>query len=283
VSAPTFDLQSHSICSDGALTPADVVALAHAAGVELLALTDHDTVSGVDEALAAARELGMRLVPAVELSAVDLEREDVHILGYGLDHRVPALVDALEDFRADRVARAIRMADALRGLGLQLEVPDRGGDPIGRPHLARAAFEHPANAARIAAEGLETPSQLLEAYLVPGAPAYQRRTRPAVPEAIELIQAAGGVAVWAHPFWDLDHDAEVLETVDRFAALGIDGAEAFYVTHTREQTLLVADRCAELGLLTTGSSDFHAPDHPLFHAFRAFDLHGREPALGPVA
>src|SRR6202040_4231154 len=114
----TFDLQSHSICSDGALAPADVVALAHAAGVELLALTDHDTVSGVDEALAAARELGMRLVPAVELSAVDLEREDVHILGYGLDHRVPALVDALEDFRADRVARAIRMADALRGLGL---------------------------------------------------------------------------------------------------------------------------------------------------------------------
>jgi predicted metal-dependent phosphoesterase TrpH len=75
----------------------------------------------------------------------------------------------------------------------------------------------------------------------------------------------------------------VLETIDRFAALGVDGVEAFYVTHTREQTLLVADRCAELGLLTTGSSDFHGPDHPLFHAFRAFDLHGREPVLGPIA
>jgi predicted metal-dependent phosphoesterase TrpH len=283
MSAPTFDLQSHSVFSDGSLAPAAVVAGAHAVGVELLALTDHDTVAGVDEALAAARELGLRLVPAAELSAVDLDREDVHILGYGIDHRVPALADALEDFRADRAARAIRMADALRGLGLQLEIPDRGGDPIGRPHLARATFEHPANAARIAAEGLESPSQLLEAYLVPGAPAYSPRTRPIVSEAIELIHAAGGVAVWAHPFWDLDHDAEVLETVDRFAALGVDGVEAFYITHTRGQTLLVADRCTELGLLTTGSSDFHGPDHPLFHAFRAFDLHGREPVLGPIA
>jgi predicted metal-dependent phosphoesterase TrpH len=283
VSAPAFDLQSHSICSDGSLAPAAVVARAHAAGVELLALTDHDTVAGVDQALAAAREHGLRLVPAAELSAVDLEREDVHVLGYDLDHHVPALVDALEDFRADRAARAIRMADALRGLGLQLDIPDRGGDPIGRPHLARAAFEHPANAARVAAEGLESPSQLLEAYLVPGAPAYRRRTRPTVADAIDLIHAAGGVAVWAHPFWDLDHDAEVLETIDRFAALGVDGVEAFYVTHTREQTLLVADRCVELGLLTTGSSDFHGPEHPLFHAFRAFDLHGREPVLGPIA
>ena len=281
--AQAFDLQSHSTCSDGALAPADVVALAHAAGVELLALTDHDTVDGVDEALDAARALGVRLVPAAELSALDGEREDVHVLGYGLDHRAPVLTDALADFRADRAARAGRMADALREAGLALELPDRGGAPVGRPHLAQAVVDEPANAARLRAEGLVTASDVLEAYLLPGRPGYRRRTRPTVAEAIDVIHAAGGVAVWAHPFWDLADDAEVLATIDRFAAVGLDGVEAFYATHTCAQARLVADRCAELGLLTTGSADFHGPDHPLLNAFGAFDLCGREPRLGPIA
>ena len=97
------------------------------------------------------------------------------------------------------------------------------------------------------------------------------------------MHAAGGVAVWAHPFWDVEEPAAVLSTIDRFAALGLDGVEAFYVTHTAEQTRLVAGRCAELGLLTTGSADFHGPGHPLFSRFRAFELHGIEPRLGPLA
>src|SRR6185295_2906464 len=107
--APTFDLQSHSTCSDGALAPRAVVAAAAAAGVELLALSDHDTVDGIDEALEAAAAHGLGLVPAAELSAIDGEREDLHVLGYGLDHRSDALLDALEGFRADRAARAHRM------------------------------------------------------------------------------------------------------------------------------------------------------------------------------
>jgi predicted metal-dependent phosphoesterase TrpH len=89
--------------------------------------------------------------------------------------------------------------------------------------------------------------------------------------------------VWAHPFWDIDADPEVLDSIDRFQADGLDGVEAFYITHTREQTELLADRCAERGMLTTGSADFHGPDHPRFHAFRAFELFGREPNLGPIA
>src|SRR3954469_6275784 len=112
--APTFDLQSHSTCSDGALAPRAVVAAAAAAGVELLALSDHDTVDGGDEALEAASAQGLRLVPAAELSAIDGEREDLHVLGYGLDHRSAALLDALAGFRADREAPAHRTADALR-------------------------------------------------------------------------------------------------------------------------------------------------------------------------
>jgi predicted metal-dependent phosphoesterase TrpH len=279
---PTFDLQSHSTCSDGALPPRAVVAAAAAAGVELLALSDHDTVDGVDEALEAAAAHGLGVVPAAELSAIDGEREDLHVLGYGLDHRSGALLETLARFRADRGARARRMADALRDAGLELDFPDRGERPVGRPHLAQAAFEHPANSMRLREEEIVNFSQLLEAYLIPGAPAYRRRTTPTVPEAIDAIHAAGGVAVWAHPFWDVDAGEEVLALIDRFAAEGLDGVEAFYVTHTEPQTRMVAEHCAARGLLTTGSADFHGPDHPRFNAFRAFDLHGLDPNLGPI-
>jgi predicted metal-dependent phosphoesterase TrpH len=106
---------------------------------------------------------------------------------------------------------------------------------------------------------------------------------PSVAEAVGLIHDAGGVAVWAHPFWDLADPGEVLATLERFAALGMDGVEAFYVTHTEEQTRLLAARAQELGLLTTGSADFHGPGHAQFSSFGAFDLHGLEPRLGPIA
>jgi len=259
-----------------------VITAAHAAGVELLALTDHDTVDGVDEALEAAAARGLGLVAATELSAIDGEREDLHVLGYGIDHRSGALLDALARFRADRERRAHRMADALREAGLELEFPDRGGAPVGRPHLAQAAFEHPANRMRLEQENLVNFSQLLEAYLIPGRPAYRRRTMPTVSEAIGTIHAAGGVAVWAHPFWDVDAGDDVVRLIDGFVAEGLDGVEAFYITHTEEQTRLAAAHCAERGLLTTGSADFHGPDHPRFHAFRAFDLFGMEADLGPI-
>jgi len=87
--------------------------------------------------------------------------------------------------------------------------------------------------------------------------------------------------VWAHPFWDLEADTAVLDAIDRFAAMGLDGVEAFYVTHTEAQTRLVAAHCAARGLLRTGSSDFHGPGHPRFNRFRAFELHGLEPDFGP--
>ncbi|HEU4978736.1 MAG TPA: PHP domain-containing protein [Solirubrobacteraceae bacterium] len=277
-----FDLQSHSTVSDGVLPPAEVVARAAAAGIELLALTDHDAVDGVDEALEAAREHGVRLVPAAELSTVDGEHEDLHVVGYCLEHRDPALLEALREFRADREARVGRMAQALRELGLAVEMPDRGGRPIGRPHLAAAAHAEPANRARLEAEGLRTPTDLLVAYLIPGAPAYRRRTTPTVAEAIALIHDTGGVAVWAHPFWDVDRDEEALEAIERFAQAGLDGVEAFYITHTQEQTELLARVCAERGLLSTGSADFHGPEHPHFHAFGAFETYGLEPELGPI-
>jgi len=282
---PTFDLQCHSTCSDGSLEPAAVVATAARAGVRLLALTDHDTVDGVDEALAAAREHGIALVPAVELSTVDEGGEDFHVLGYGIDHADAALARALVRWREDRAGRIERMAARLCDLGLR---PDRAvlderlaaGRPVGRPHLAAAAIA--ANRARLEPAGLADPSAFLEAYLVAGCPAYSRRETPTVPEAIDAIHAAGGVAVWAHPFFDLWSPREVRETLERFRAAGLDGVEAFYATHDREQTLLLTGLAGDLGLLTTGSADFHAPDHRNFNRFRAFQLHGVEPNLGPI-
>jgi hypothetical protein len=279
---PTFDLQAHSTRSDGALEPAEVVARAAAAGVERLALTDHDTVAGVPEALAAARRHGVALSPAAELSAVHGGHEDLHVLGYELDPADKGLEAALEDFRADRGRRIRAMAGRLRELGFAFDDAALARESVGRPHLATAVLEHPGNAGRLRDEGIDGRDALFPAYLVPGAPAYVPRSRPTVPEAIAVIHAAGGVAVWAHPFWDVDDPREALATLDAFVADGLDGVEAFYTTHSERQTRLLYEAAVERELLATGSSDFHAPDHERFHAFRSFALYGLEPRLGPI-
>lgn len=291
--APAFDLQSHSFASDGELEPAEVVRLAAEAGVELLALSDHDTVEGVDAAIEAGRRHGVRVVPAVELSAVDGGHEDLHVLGYLIDHRDARLAGRLADARADRVQRIERMAAGLAdaGLGLDHGLLDdvrEAGRPVGRPHLARAAIAAPGSVAPLARAGIDPAApdavgRVIERWLVPGAPAYVPRTRPSVETAIEWIHDAGGLAVWAHPFWNLARPQDVTVALERYAAAGLDGVEAFYPWHDAEQTALLADRGEALGLLTTGSTDFHGPGRAEFAAFRGFSLHGREPRLGPIA
>jgi predicted metal-dependent phosphoesterase TrpH len=287
---PRFDLQAHSTHSDGELPAAEVVARAAGAGVELLALSDHDTISGVSEALAAGPPNGVRVVPAVEISAVDSDAavpRELHVLGYEIDHDGPLLAQRLETFLADREQRTLRMAHALRELGFELdqrEIDERvaRGQPIGRPHLAQAVLSAPANAARLQQEQIGDIGELIRGYLIEGRPAFRLRETPTVAEALDAIHEAGGVAVWAHPFWDISDADEVLDSVARFAALGIDGVEAFYITHTREQTQLLAGRCAELSLLSTGSSDFHGPENPTFSRFLAFDTYGLQPQLGRI-
>ena len=285
---PTFDLQSHSSWSDGELPPAGVVGAAASAGVELLALTDHDSVDGVDEALASGEAHGLKVVAGAELSALDGTREDLHVCAYLVDHHAPAFLATLHEFRADRNARGARMLAALAECGWALartavDARAAGGAPVGRPHLARAVWDHPGNRDRLEAERLTDAGAVLEAYLLPGAPAYRRRTTPTVQEAIGAIHDAGGLAVWAHPFWDLDEDTAVLDAVDRFASMGLDGVECFYVTHTEAQTRLVTGHCERRGLLTTGSADFHGPGHRRFSAFRAFDTYDLTPRLGAIA
>lgn len=289
---PSFDLQSHSTRSDGALEPAAVVAAAAAAGVQLLALTDHDTLAGVAEALQAGREQGVSVVPAIEISSIDDGGKDgkareLHILGYAIDHTDPQLLRTLEGFLADREQRTLRMAENLRQAGFQLDTSAidtrvSAGEPIGRPHLAEAVLGHPGNAQRLSEEEIDDIGSLIRGYLIEGKPAFSLRVTPTVTEAIEAIHAAGGVAIWAHPFWDVEDPEEVLAMIERFRALSIDGVEAFYVTHTREQTELLAARCDELGLLSTGSADFHGPENRLFSRFLAFETYGLTPNLGSI-
>jgi predicted metal-dependent phosphoesterase TrpH len=124
---------------------------------------------------------------------------------------------------------------------------------------------------------------LIRAYLIEGRPAFALRQTPTVAQSIETIHAAGGVAVWAHPFWDISEPAEVLSSIERFDALGIDGVEAFYITHTEEQTRLLHGDCQRRGLLSTGSADFHGPENPTFSRFLAFETYDLAPNLGPIA
>jgi predicted metal-dependent phosphoesterase TrpH len=288
-----FDLQSHSTCSDGAFGPAEVVAAAARAGVSLLALTDHDTLAGVPEALSAGAEHGVGVVPAIEISAIDGGGEggvarELHILGYLVDHTDATFASTLAEFLTDRERRTLRMADILRELGIELDERElsarvSAGEPIGRPHLAAAALEHPANEHRLRDERIGDVGSFIRAYLIEGRPAFCLRTTPTVEQAVEAIHAAGGVAIWAHPFWDLSDPVQALDTIRRFRALGMDGVEAFYVTHTREQTELLANRCTELDMLSTGSADFHGPENRLFSRFLAFETYGLEPNLGPIA
>lgn len=288
-----FDLQSHSTRSDGTLEPAAVVEAAARAGVQLLALSDHDTPAGVGEAIEAGEREGVVIVPAVEISAIDHGGErgtprELHILGYLVDHADPGFNARLDEFLGDREQRTLRMASALRELGIQLHesiISERiaAGRPIGRPHLAKAALEHPANAGRLRHEQIDDVGSFIRAYLIEGRPAFRLRETPTVAQAVDTIHQARGVAIWAHPFWDVSDSGEALAMVERFHGLGMDGVEAFYITHTREQTELLARRCAQLGLLTTGSADFHGPDNEQFCRFMAFDTYGIEPQLGPIA
>jgi 3',5'-nucleoside bisphosphate phosphatase len=288
MSAPTFDLQSHSLHSDGELPPAEVVANAAAAGVRLLALSDHDSVAGVAEALAAADEHGIKLVTATEISIIDKAGPDLHMCGYGIDIGDEPLLELLARSRGDREARAQRMTDKLEALGWKvdhamLQARLDAGKTVGRPHIAQAVVGHPDNRQRLVADGLDEPTAFLVAYLIEGKPGFSDREGPTAQEAIELIHGAGGVAVWAHPFWDIPEEQDVEATLKRFVALGLDGVEAFYTSFTREQTEFLVALCRKLGLITTGSSDYHGPGHRQFTQFLEFDTYGLDVNLGPIA
>jgi predicted metal-dependent phosphoesterase TrpH len=265
-----IELQSHSTVSDGQLAPAQVAEEAAKAGVTTLALSDHDAIAGVAEAAAAAERLGIELVPAIEMSAVHEFAEDLHVCGYWVD--LGRIAPACERAQHERVTRAGEIIENLRREGFDIHLEDavrEAGDAlsIGRPHIARAA----------GASGDLGP--FFEEYLVPGAKAFVPRRWPTAEQAVAAIKAAGGVAVVAHPYWDISEPAEVDELI---RALDVDGVETFYPTHSREQTEHLLELCDELGLIPTASSDYHGPTHKTFSRFGAYDTYGlAEPVVPP--
>ena len=262
-----IDLQSHSIVSDGELPPADVARFAAAAGVATMSLTDHDAIAGVAEATAAAEEAGIENVPAVEMSCVHKYSDDLHVLGYWID--IEKMAPACERAQQERVTRAEEIISRLRKHGFSLTLDDaitQAGDAVsvGRPHIARAAGAG------------DNMGPFFEEYLVPGAKAFVARSWPTAEEAVELIHAAGGAAVVAHPFWDVSAPDQVDDLVESLAAsVRLEGVETFYPSHDASQTRHCLELCRRLGLSATGSSDFHGPDHKTFSrfgAYQTFDL-----------
>ncbi len=265
-----IELQSHSTVSDGQLPPAGVVEEAAKAGVTTLALTDHDGVAGVPAAAEAAERLGIELVPAIEMSCVHPYAEDLHICGYWVDLEVMAPI--CERAQRERRTRAGEIIENLRREGFELTLEDAireagDADSIGRPHIAKAA----------GATGDLGP--FFEEYLVPGAKAFVPRRWPDATQAIELIRGAGGVAVIAHPYWDISDPGEV---EDLIRSLSPDGVETFYPPHTEEQTAHLLRLCRELGLVATASSDYHGPTHKTFSKFGDYETYGLgEPEVPP--
>jgi predicted metal-dependent phosphoesterase TrpH len=244
-----IDLHTHSLASDGELTPSDVAARARAAGVAVWGLCDHDTVAGLVEARAAAEVQGIRFVAGIELSTF-LGAKEIHVLGHFVDPAHPSMRE-FEDFLAEhRRGRMQRIVERLAALGVRIRPEDvekfSGGKTIGRPHVARAVVEAGAAA---------TVKEAFDRYLGEGRPAYVGRYRLEAAEAVRLVRGAGGTATVAHP------GVSRLERHDlaQLRAAGMDGLEVHHADHVpsqREKYLRIAD---ELGLVPTAGSDYHGP------------------------
>lgn len=250
------DLHLHSTCSDGVHAPEEVVRLAAGAGLAAISLCDHDNVDGTDAAFAAGRRFGVEVVAGVELSTVWEDFSDLHLLGYGFDHRHPQLAASLAEFRAFRESRNERIVERinerLAGEGrapIAFEkVLNRAGGTIGRPHIARELIE---------AGHVKTTEEAFQRYLVPCNVA--KRFFP-LGEAIDLVHHAGGVAVLAHPPF-VTGDRRVLERLlDAFVELGLDGVEAWNSGASRHDIEWYITLARRRGLVVTGGSDFHGTE-----------------------
>jgi predicted metal-dependent phosphoesterase TrpH len=269
-----IDLQAHSTVSDGQLEPAEVARAAAESGVKVMSLTDHDAIAGVPAASTAAAELGIENVPALEMSCVHRYSEDLHVCGYWVD--LERIAPASERAQQERVNRAKEIIERLNSYGVEVRFEDAvaeagAADAIGRPHIARAAGAGP------------DLGPFFEEYLVPGAKAFVPRRWPTAEQAVELIHDAGGVAVVAHPYWDVSDPDQVRDLIESLTRdVGLGGVEAFYPQHDREQTRHLLELCEEFDLLPTGSSDFHGPTHKQFSRFGAYDTYGLgEPQVPP--
>ncbi len=241
------DLHLHTTASDGSLTPAEVVQLALEQGLAAVALTDHDTVAGFTEALAAANGTGLEIVPGVEISS-DWPVGDFHLLGLYVDPEDGPLNARLESMRVARLHRARKMLERLATLGMPLEWDEVAGSRnesrvIGRLHIAQTMIR------RGYVSGVQ---EAFQRYIGRNGPAYVPRLRMSPVEVIGLIRQAGGVAVLAHPA-----TSGVVESIPTLASLGLQGLEVYYPDHSPEDVKVLLAMARRYRLLVTGGSDFH--------------------------
>jgi len=249
-----IDLHIHTTASDGTYTPEEAVAAASESGVEVLGIADHDTLDGIEPALAAGRRLGLTVVPAVEINT-DYGETEAHILGYFIDHRSSELEHLCQKIRRLRLERAREMLARLRSLGLRVEeeqvVQLAAGGSVGRPHVARALVQTGC---------VSTEAEAFARFIGRGQPAYVPRYRLTPQAAAQAIRSAGGIAVLAHPT-KVGNDL----LVQGLVAQGLDGLEAYHCDHSAAQSRHYVALARQMGVLVTGGTDSHGPhsDRPV--------------------
>lgn len=245
---PGIDLHIHTSASDGRFSPAEIVSRSAAAGLAVIAITDHDTVDGIAPALQAARTFpSLRVIPGVEIST-DIPAGQAHILGYFLDYNDHELQIALEKMRNSRWERARKMVARLEDLGCRIEWERvreiAGAASVGRPHIAQALMEK---------DYVESIKDAFTRYISQDGPAYVERDKMTPVQAAELILQAKGLPVLAHPLTVPDPEAMVIE----LKAAGLTGIEVYYKDYSRDdinRLLRLSDR---YGLVNTGGTDYH--------------------------
>jgi len=248
-----IDLHSHSTASDGSFSPSELITKATDIGLAALALTDHDTVSGLPEFMDAAASVGsLEAVPGVEVS-VEFKGKEVHIVGLFVDDSCASFLEMLCEIRNHRNHRNELIITKLQGMGFDITLEElldiAGGESIGRPLLAKILIQ----------KGYFTEVQeVFDKCLKRGAPAYCARVLPTPERAIQEIHNAGGVAIWAHPLYRAANERSYLRKVLReLTKFGLDGIEAYYTSFTSAQTRAVVDVAEEFSLPLSGGSDFH--------------------------
>lgn len=250
---PRVDLHSHTTLSDGSLTPRELVRLASQVGLEVLAVTDHDTTEALTEALDEAGQVGLRIIAGMEVSAT-IDGKNVHVLSFFPGDRLSTLADWQAGRREARRARMVSMVERLTALGfpLTVEAITRDADPRrspGRLHVARALVE---------AGHVPSVREAFDRFLGHGKPAYVQDVVPTSAEAIAMIRDLGGIAVVAHPNVD-----ELDPFLGRLKDEGLEGIEAYHYSHEPEVAAHFHARARDLGLFVTGGSDYHGePPRP---------------------
>lgn len=246
----TADLHTHSTASDGQYTPSELVRLAQSRGIGVLALTDHDTLDGLEEAVQAGNALGLRVVPGVELGA--REHRNLHILGYQVRLDAPELQKMCAELKRGRDERKYRMIAFLREKGVVLSLAEveelAGGEIIARPHFAQAMVRR---------GYVQTTREAFDRYL--DTEEYQRieRPKPDARTCVETIKGAGGKVSLAHPYQVGLDDVSLEALVKKLAGYGLDALECYYPKHTPEQQAFYLRLAQKYHLHMTGGSDFH--------------------------